>query len=174
MMQRRGVRIFLGVLGVLFLLGFDQGSKSLAVARLRGKPAIPVFSGVFELRYLENTGAAFGILQDQRLLLLLFTLLIFAALVVVYLRIPAERHYLPLRCICVLAGAGAIGNMEDRFLNGYVVDFFYFSLIDFPIFNVADCYVTIACVLLLLFVLFFYKEEDFAFLWSKRVGNDRK
>ena len=168
MMQKRGRCIFQGILGVLLLLGLDQGSKYLAVAGLKGKPAIPLISGVFELRYLENAGAAFGILQNQRLFLLLFTLLIFAALVVVYLRIPAGGHYLPLRFICVLVGAGAIGNMVDRFLYGYVVDFFYFSLIDFPIFNVADCYVTTACVLVLLFVLFFYKEEDFAFLWSKR------
>ena len=57
--------------------------------------------------------------------------------------------------------AGAIGNFIDRIINQYVVDFFYFKLINFPIFNVADIYVTIAAVFMLFFGLFYYKEEDF-------------
>lgn len=165
-MQKQGRRIILGILGVLFLLGIDQGSKYLAVAGLKDQPAIPIISGVFELQYLENHGAAFGILQGKRLFLLVFTLLIFLALVIIYLRIPTGRHFFPMRIICVLVGAGAMGNMLDRFLYGYVVDFLYFRLIDFPIFNVADCYVTVSCMLVLLFVLFFYREEDFSFLWK--------
>lgn len=173
-MQKQGRRIIWGILGVLFLIGLDQGSKYLAVAGLKDQPAIPIISGVFELQYLENYGAAFGILQGKRLFLLAFTLLIFLALVFVYLRIPPGRHYLPMQIICVLVGAGAIGNMLDRFLYGYVVDFLYFRLIDFPIFNVADCYVTVSCVLVLLFVLFFYREDDFSFLWNKKTSSEKE
>lgn len=63
--------------------------------------------------------------------------------------------------ICgVLLCAGAAGNMIDRLRLNYVIDFFYFNLIDFPIFNVADCYVVCACIAFVLLILFYYKEED--------------
>ena len=63
--------------------------------------------------------------------------------------------------------AVAFGNLIDRVARGYVVDFFYFKLIDFPIFNVADIYVTVTMVLLIGLILFYYKEEDFEFLSRK-------
>jgi signal peptidase II len=70
-----------------------------------------------------------------------------------------------MRFLMVFIAAGAVGNMIDRVFLGYVRDFLYFSLIDFPIFNVADIYVTCATILLILLLLFYYKEEDdFAFL----------
>ena len=65
-------------------------------------------------------------------------------------------------------GAGAIGNMIDRMFRKYVVDFIYFRLIDFPVFNVADIYVTVAAVLLIVLVVFYYKDEDFDKIFSKR------
>ena len=64
----------------------------------------------------------------------------------------------------LIIAAGAIGNMIDRLLNGYVIDFLYFSLIDFPIFNVADIYVTVAMVVLFILILTIYKDDDFHFL----------
>ena len=60
----------------------------------------------------------------------------------------------------MLIGAGAVGNFIDRMSNGYVVDFFYFKLINFPVFNVADIYVTLSAVFLVILLLFKYKEED--------------
>ena len=63
--------------------------------------------------------------------------------------------------------AGAAGNFIDRITRNYVVDFFYFEWINFPIFNVADIYVTCSIVLLLIFFLFVYKEDDFELLWSQ-------
>ena len=71
-----------------------------------------------------------------------------------------------MRWILVVLAAGAVGNMIDRIANGYVVDFLYFELINFPVFNVADCYVCVAAVLLIYCLLFRYKEEDF--LWKKK------
>ena len=82
---------------------------------------------------------------------------------------PENRRYLPLRSCAVLLCAGAVGNMIDRVRLGYVIDFFYFRLIDFPIFNVADCYVVAACIVFALLVLFYYREEDdFSFLSRKK------
>ena len=77
---------------------------------------------------------------------------------------PQESRYLPLRICSVLLCSGAIGNMIDRLRLNYVVDFFYFNLIDFPIFNVADCYVVAACIFFVLLILFYYKEDD-DFAW---------
>ena len=73
---------------------------------------------------------------------------------------PRQKKYLYLDYIIVLVVAGAIGNHIDRVLNNYVVDFIYFSLINFPVFNIADCYVTVSMILLLILILFYYKDED--------------
>ena len=72
-----------------------------------------------------------------------------------------EKRFFFMNAICVLFFAGAIGNFIDRVMHNYVVDFFYFSLIDFPIFNVADIYVTVAAFAMIFLGLFYYKEEDF-------------
>ena len=73
-----------------------------------------------------------------------------------------------LKVILLLFVAGAIGNLIDRICQNYVVDFFYFKLIDFPIFNVADIYVTVAAIMFIVLCLFYYKEEDFEFLFPDK------
>ena len=79
----------------------------------------------------------------------------------VHYKLPLTKRFWYLRVITVLFLAGAIGNAVDRIIHGYVIDFFYFSLIDFPIFNVADIYVTVSTFLFVVLILFYYKEEDF-------------
>ena len=153
-------RYLTGLAGLILLLGFDRLTKSLAVTHLKGQAAIPVIKNVFELQYLENHGAAFGLLQNQRWLLLGFTVLLLGG--------PLPNRYLPLRLTGIFIGAGALGNMADRLFQGYVVDFLYFRLIDFPIFNVADCYVVVAAFLAFFLIGFYYKDEDFAFIKEKR------
>ena len=153
---------------IIILIIADQLTKLWALADLRGSEGIPVISGVFELQYLENRGAAFGILQDKQILFLLITVAVAVLLTYISIRIPEERKYTPLRICYVLLMAGAFGNLIDRVARGYVVDFFYFKVINFPIFNVADIYVTTATAALLLLLCFFYKEEDLAiFEWKK-------
>lgn len=154
-------RYLLGIIGVLALFAIDQLTKYSAVLYLKGKSAKEILSGVFELQYLENHGAAFGILQNQRWFLLVITILILCFIGFLYTRLPEGRKYLPLRFTALLIAAGAVGNMADRIINGYVIDFLYFSLIDFPIFNVADCYVVVAAIIAILLVGFYYKDEDF-------------
>ena len=82
-------------------------------------------------------------------------------------KMPANKKLLPLYFCTVLLASGAIGNVIDRLSRGFVVDFLYFKLIDFPIFNVADCYVVVAAGLLILLTGFYYKDEDLEFLSSK-------
>lgn len=152
---------------IIILILADQLTKLWALAELRGSEGISVITGIFKLQYLENRGAAFGILQNHQVLFLLITVLAAVLLTYIYARIPDDKKYIPLRICYVLLMAGAFGNMIDRAFRGYVVDFFYFKLIDFPIFNVADIYVTVTMVLLMGLILFYYKEEDLEFLSRK-------
>lgn len=154
-------RYLLGIIGLLVLVAIDQFTKYGAILYLKGKTAKKIISGIFELQYLENHGAAFGILQNQRWFLLVITVLILGAIAYLYTRLPNGKRYFPLRFTALLVAAGAVGNMADRIINGYVVDFFYFSLIDFPIFNVADCYVVVAACIAIVLIGFYYKDEDF-------------
>lgn len=166
--NQKGKQLFILLISVLVLVVLDQWTKYLAVMYLKDKEPFVLWQGVFELRYLENRGAAFGMLKDQRIVFLIMTVIIMAGTLWVYLKMPQTKRFLPLRLIATGILAGAVGNMIDRLLNGFVVDFFYFSLIDFPIFNVADIYVTVSSFMLLLLYFFFYKEEELDFLFGKK------
>lgn len=146
----------------MLLIIIDQITKQAAQAVLQGGRTVVLIRGVFELQYLENRGSAFGMMQGQRTFFLILAAGILIFIPYLYAKIPLTRHFLFLRMTAILYAAGAAGNAIDRAWQGYVVDFFYFSLIDFPIFNVADIYVTTATAALLLLILFYYKEEDFA------------
>ena len=71
-------------------------------------------------------------------------------------------------CRFVSVSSVSVGNMIDRVYLGYVVDFFYFNLIDFPIFNVADIYVTVSTIVLVILILFYYQEDEFEELFHRR------
>ncbi len=129
------------------LIALDQWTKLLAVSHLEGKSAWPLISGVFEFSYTVNYGAAFGILQNRQLLFYITTPVILAAVFYLYLQIPAGKRYLPMKWVGLL----------------------YFKLIDFPVFNVADCYVTVATAALFVLILFVYKEDELGFfkVWER-------
>ena len=131
---------------------------------LKDKPAFSVIDGVFELNYLENRGAAFGMLQNQKGFFILISCIVLMAICYILFKMPEDKKYNIMHILLVLIASGAVGNMIDRIRLEYVVDFFYFVLINFPIFNMADIYVTVACVLLSVTLLFFYKDEDLDFL----------
>ena len=144
----------------LLLIFFDQATKGLAVRFLKGQEPFVIWDGVFELRYLENRGAAFGMLQGHQAFFLFTGLLVFAAALYFFRHVSADRKFFPIRMIAVFILAGALGNMADRLRLSYVVDFFYVRLIDFPIFNVADIYVSVGTAILAVLILFYYKEEE--------------
>lgn len=151
------------LLFVLLILA-DQFTKHLAVIHLKDKEPIILFQDVLELQYLENRGAAFGMLQNQKIFFIFIALLILVVITWVLLKTPDRRKYRSLHLLLVLIASGAVGNMIDRLRFDYVVDFIYFVLINFPIFNVADIYVTVATACLVILLLFVYKEEDLSFL----------
>ena len=143
------------------LLVLDQITKLLAESYLKSKESIILIQKIFRLEYLENRGAAFGILQGQRWFFLILAILVLLAVLIIYWRLPLKKRFIPIYLCLVLIAGGAVGNSIDRFANGYVVDFLYFNLINFPIFNVADIYVTIAAVLIIIFIGLIYREDDF-------------
>ncbi|MDO4307752.1 MAG: signal peptidase II [Eubacteriales bacterium] len=165
-----GMCALAGILSVLLLTLLDQYTKFLASLSLSGKPSIVLIPGVLELKYLENTGMAFGLLSGKKVFFLVMCILFFLLGIYLFFRIPKERYYLPLLLILFLMQSGAVGNFIDRAWRGYVIDFIYFSLIDFPIFNLADIYVVSGSILLILFVCLIYQEDDFSFLNPRNKG----
>ncbi len=159
--KSKGRSIAAFAISVVALIILDQITKLAAQNLLRGQDAYRIIPGVFELQYLENRGSAFGLLQGQRVFFVVMAGLMVFIIPYVYYRIPLTRRFWYLRVIACLFLAGAVGNAVDRLIHGYVIDFFYFSLIDFPIFNVADIYVTASTFLLIILMLFYYQDEDF-------------
>lgn len=148
------------LVGFVILVGLDQWTKGLAVRYLMGGGPVPVWDGVFEFLYSENRGAAFGMLQGRQFFFFVIAVAVLGAVLYLLWKMPLARRFMPMAVCLMMVAAGAVGNMIDRVTQGFVVDFLYFKLINFPIFNLADCYVTIAAFLLILLVFFYYKEEE--------------
>lgn len=162
-MEKNNQRIKHYILAILVVIAgvvIDQITKHIAVAHLKDQAPFVLIENVFQLEYLENRGAAFGLFQNQQLFFMISVIFVTILILVFYKRVPMETKFLPLRICAVLILAGAYGNCIDRVRLGYVVDFFYFKLIDFPIFNVADIYVTVSVAFFLVLMFFYYKEED--------------
>lgn len=152
----------IGMILSVVLIVIDQTTKLMAIHGLMNQQPFVILDGIFELHYLENRGAAFGILQGKKAFFIIFTILVLAFIAYIYLkRIPDEKKFRLMDGICILFFAGALGNFIDRVFRNYVVDFFYFKLIDFPVFNVADIYVTVAAFAMIILGLFYYKEDDY-------------
>lgn len=154
------IAVMLLIVSTIVLIAVDQFTKLWAVAQLHdAERVIPVIDGVFELHYTENRGVAFGMLEGQLWLFVPLTLVVVVLLGVMLIRSPL-RHFKLFSIPAVMIIAGAVGNLIDRVLYGYVIDFLYFKLIDFPIFNFADCCVVIGAILLFVFFLFVWKDDE--------------
>lgn len=151
------------------LVVIDQATKYFAITFLKDQPALALWEGVFELQYCENPGIAFSLLENQRWLFIPATCLVMIVLIIMMFR-SELRHSKIFSISCALILAGGIGNLIDRIAYKYVVDFLYFKLIDFPIFNFADCCVVIGAILLFSYLLFGCKDSDFSSLKSVIFG----
>jgi len=149
--ERFSLSIPVSLLLIIILIAADQVTKILSVTHLKGQADISLIPGVLELHYLENHGAAFGILQNSRAFFIVIAVCAILGITFLYLRIPEHRtaegkSYLPLRICALLLISGAAGNLIDRIRLVYVRDFIYFSLINFPVFNFADIVLVIGWV----------------------------
>ena len=146
------------ILIVLLIIAIDQLTKHLAVIHLRDIGTIEIVKGIFSLTYVENRGAAFGILQNQRWFFIILTIVICMGMA--YFLITQSNTSLVLRISLAMILGGAIGNLIDRIRLGYVVDMLHFTLIDFPVFNVADCFVVSGTILLASYILFVADKSE--------------
>ena len=134
--KERNVPLLISVIIIIALTGLDQLTKHLATVYLAPVGAMPFIPGVMELRYVLNDGAAFSMLADAA----------------VYFFWKKPSSWLE-RWVFILIFSGGLGNLIDRVLNGYVVDFFATTFMNFAVFNVADCFVCVGAALFVIAVL---------------------
>lgn len=145
------------IIGILALI-LDIISKQWAVSNIMGTNGIPIIENVFHLTYLENTGVAFGMLQDKRAIFITMSIIVLVILAIYFYMAANKNIWLKLGTALIFSGS--IGNMIERVSKGYVVDFLDFRLINFPIFNVADIAVCVGAGALIIYFMFFADRHD--------------
>ena len=153
---------FLMALFAAGAVALDQWTKALTVANIPLYTDVPVLDGLFHFTYVQNTGAAFSSFEGQQWLFALIFVVFTAAILWEYFKKPMPFTRLERWCIFAVYGGG-LGNMVDRVRLGYVVDMIETKFMEFPVFNVADCFICCGCVLLMVHLLIwnkpFWKEE---------------
>lgn len=140
------------------VVAVDFFTKRWAYTALSKVETIPLIKNVFHLTYVENRGAAFGMLKDQRWIFITLSVIILALLAAVIIKKKNKPWYLSLGLSFV--GAGAVGNLIDRIWLGFVVDLFDFRLINFPVFNVADIFVCLGAAILAIYFIIDDEKKD--------------
>ncbi|MBQ9780826.1 MAG: signal peptidase II [Clostridia bacterium] len=153
--------MFLWIAIMVLVIFLDQLTKYLTILFLKPIPTFPIIEDIIHLTYVENTGAAFGMMKNQRWLFMIVSTVAIIALLV-YLFKKKTQPKIENLSIAFIVGGG-IGNMIDRIFLGYVVDMIDFRLINFAVFNVADSFVCVGAGLLMLYIILTciqeYKEE---------------
>ncbi len=150
---------YLFFLDVALLVFVDQWTKHLAVLHLADQSAFVLWPGVLELTYHENTGIAWSLLKGMPWIFVPVTAVVMLLILCALLRSPYRRQWM-FRLGSSLILAGGIGNLIDRVFRGYVVDFIYVRLINFPVFNFADCCVVVGAIVLFAYLLFFCRAQE--------------
>lgn len=139
---------------ILFEVLLDQFSKQIVTAYLDLYQKVEVIPSFFNLTYVQNYGAGFSILEGQRFLFLLITIV--AIIIFSYMLYKGKNSHIVYKTSLLLILGGTLGNFIDRIVHTYVVDFLDFIIFgyDFPVFNIADSFLTIGVILLLIYALF--------------------
>lgn len=140
----------LNILIFVLLVAVDQITKFFAVDRLKERVSVSIIEDFFSLTYVENRGAAFGMLQGGKWIFLAITAVVLVFIIIYYAKHKRTKENLWLRIALTMVAAGAVGNAADRLIRGFVVDFFDFNIFgyDFPVFNFADILVVVGTILL--------------------------
>lgn len=155
-----------GVLAVL-LIFIDQITKYLAIHNLKGQGMISVLGEVLCLRYVENTGAAFSLFHNTDSFMTVVSIMTFIVLgffVYGYAKLLKTGEFRSERIAIIFLFGGAAGNLIDRVMYHFVVDFIYVKIIDFPTFNVADCYITCAVFFIIIRLIYCMIKKKQAFI----------
>ena len=151
------MQFFYYALFVAGIVAADQFTKYLTVANIALWEDVPFLPGLLQLTYVRNTGAAFSSFEGQQWLFALIFCVFTAMLLVEYFKKPMGFSKFERWCIFAIYGGG-LGNMIDRVRMGYVVDMIETTFIEFPVFNVADCFITCGCIGLMVHLILFNKE----------------
>lgn len=135
----------------------DQLAKFLTVANIELFSDVPFIPGLLQLTYVQNTGAAFSSFQGQQWLFAVMFVIFTVVILWEFYKKPMPFTKLERWCIAAVY-AGGLGNMIDRVRLGYVVDMIETTFMEFPVFNVADCFITCGCILLMVHLFLFNKE----------------
>lgn len=142
---------------IVLLIGIDQISKVWALRYLKEVSSIPIIKNVFHLTYVENRGAAFGMLQNNQSIFIIVAL---TASVFGLYYLHTKKVNILSKAGIILIIAGAIGNLIDRVRLGFVVDYFDFRFIWEYVFNVADVFVVVGTIVLCIYIIFFEEEKQ--------------
>ncbi len=145
------------VIAVLAIIA-DQITKYIVVENIEFKGTAPFIPGFMSFYHTRNTGAAFSMFSDQRWVFMVFSFISMGLIIFLLIK-EYKRHKLLNIALSMVLGGG-IGNMIDRIRFGYVVDFFHTDFMDFAVFNVADCFITVGAVLLGVYVIFFEPKVE--------------
>lgn len=156
------IKIFiLPIIIIGLLTALDQLTKFIITSKFSLYESKPVIHDVFAITYIQNTGMSWGLFKGKRIIFIVLTFIALLFAFRIYYNVYDKKKYLPIRISLVLLISGALGNMLDRIRLGYVVDFFSFELINFPVFNVADIMVVVSFFLLFFLLIFKYSNEEF-------------
>jgi len=151
------MQLFYMGLFVAGIVAADQVTKFLTVAKIALYQDVEFIPGFLGFTYVQNTGAAFSSFEGQQWLFALIFLLFTAGVIYEYFKKSMGFSGFERWCIAAVYGGG-LGNMIDRLRLGYVVDMIETKFMDFPVFNVADCFITCGCILLMVSLCFYNKE----------------
>lgn len=152
---------------IVSVVVFDQITKMIAIKQLLPISTYPIIKDVIHFTYVENRGAAFGILKDQRWVFMILSTVV--VVVILYIMVRYKKYLHPIMLIGLsFTVGGGIGNMIDRTVKGYVVDFIDFTLIDFAVFNIADTFICIGVGLIILDILL--GKSDYSFLENDKTN----
>lgn len=149
---------YIALIVSFILVGVDQLFKFWAIEYLKPVSTHAIFEDILHFTYVENTGAAFGIFSGNVIFLIIITsIAILASIFLIFYKKITSKILI---CSLSLVIAGGIGNLVDRIFRGYVVDYVDFRFINFAVFNLADVFVVVGCIFLIIYILFFDKKLD--------------
>ncbi len=176
-------RFLIPLLAVVAMVVLDQWTKYMTLIHVKDTEGFYIIDKVLRIYFVRNEGMAWGMLQNKQIVFIIITPIVIAALIYFFYKMPFEKKYLLAKICMLLLIGGAMGNLIDRIdlvdrealingtlqtgniFHGYVVDMIYAEIINFPVFNIADSFITIGFAILLIGMFFVYKEKDFEVLF---------